>query len=136
MLTNILLIPFSLAGLAGFVGFFIKFKQFMKIRGYTGRTRAEVVAVKEEVVNVGKDETETYYSPIVTYRVDNVLYRKTFSQISEPAKQRIGSLIPIRYDRKNPSNFAPEKMTELFAQTFGLLFVGVGMVIFIANVLL
>lgn len=136
MISYIFAAIFAVISITGFIGFFIKFREFSKIRSYGGRTNAEVVGVKEEAVKVGKNETQIYYSPVIQYRAGGVLYRKTFSKISSLSKQKVGSLIPIRYDIKDPSNFDEEKMTELFLQTFGLLFVGVGMAVFIVNVLL
>ena len=136
MTTVIFLIIFGAISLIGFLGFLVKLKQFFKVNSYKGRTNAEIVAIKEEEVKIGKNESETYYSPIIKYSAGGVIYRKTYTFISDPAKQRIGSLIPIRYDTKNPSDIAPEKMTTLFAQTLGFLIMGVGMIIFISNVVL
>ncbi len=136
MLNYILLVPFALAGIAGFIGFFIKLRELNKVRAYGGRTDAEIVGVKEEVIKTGKNDSETYYSPVIQYRAGGVLYRKTFSKITSPVKQKTGDKIRIRYDLKDPSSFAEEKLTELTVQTAGLLVVGVGMFIFIKNVLL
>ncbi len=136
MINTFFLIIFVILEIVGLIGFFIKLREFIKVLGYKGRARAEVVAVAQDTVQVGKNQTETYYSPIITFRANNILYRKTFTYISEPAKQRIGSLISIRYDLKDPTKFAPEKMTSLFAQTFGFLFMCVGLMIIASNVLL
>lgn len=127
---------FGVIGIASLVGFFLKLRVFLKVRAYGGRTRAEVVGVKAEEISAGKNQTETYYSPIIQYRAGGILYRKNFSKISSLSKQKVGSLIPIRYDLKDPSNFESENMTELFLQTFGLLVASVGIFAFIANVII
>ena len=120
---------FGVIGIASLVGFFLKLRVFLKVR-------AEVVGVKAEEISAGKNQTETYYSPIIQYRAGGVLYRKNFSKISSLSKQKVGSLIPIRYDLKDPSNFECENMTELFLPTFGLLAASVGIFAFIANVII
>ncbi|MCD8089719.1 MAG: DUF3592 domain-containing protein [Clostridiales bacterium] len=136
MLNYILLIPFGLAGIAGFAGFFLKLRELNHVRSYGGRTDAEIVGVKEEVVNPGKEDSVVYYSPVIQYRAGGVLYRKTFSKITSPVKQKTGEKIRIRYDLKDPSSFAEEKLTDLIIQTIGLFVVGAGMFVFIKNVLL
>ncbi len=135
MINIVFLIIFVILEIIGVVGFVVKLREFLRVLGYKGRTRAQVVAVSEDTVQVGKNQTETYYSPIITFRANNVLYRKTYTYISEPAKQRIGSLIPIRYDIKDPTKFAPEKMTMLFAQLFGFLFMCVGLIIVFSSII-
>ncbi|MCD7905123.1 MAG: DUF3592 domain-containing protein [Clostridiales bacterium] len=136
MVDNILLIPFGLAGLAGFIGFFIKLKELLGVRSYGGRTDAEIIGVKEEIVNSGKTSETSYYSPVIQYRAAGTLYRKTYTKMTSPTKQKVGEKIRIRYDLKDPSLFAEEKLTELTLQTAGLLVVGVGMVLFIKNLLM
>lgn len=136
MISYIIAAVLGIIGIAGFIGFFVKLKDFLRVRSYGGRAHAEVVGIKEEVVEAGKNQSETYYSPVIQYRAGGVLYRKTFAKMSSLSKQRIGSLIPIRYDTKDPSNFENEKMTDMFLQTFGLLFLGVAMFILIFNVVL
>ncbi|MCD8159574.1 MAG: DUF3592 domain-containing protein [Clostridiales bacterium] len=134
MLDYILVIPFGLAGIAGFIGFFLKLRELLRVRAYGGRTDAEIVGVKEEIVNPGKSSETAYYSPVIQYRAGGTLYRKTYSKITSPVKQKTGEKIRIRYDLKEPSLFAEEKLTELALQTLGFLVLGVGMLYFIGHV--
>lgn len=136
MVDKIILAVFFILGVCSLIGFFVRLKTFLKIKGYKGRAKAEIVGIKEEPVKVGKNETETYFSPVVQYRAENMLYRKTFEGLSSRVKPQKGDIIPLRYDIKDPTVFAKEDMKDEFFQTFGLLVVGVGIFVFIANVLL
>lgn len=136
MVDKVILAVFLVLGFCAFFGFFVKLRDFLKIYGYRGRAKAEIVGVKEENIKVGKNETEVYYSPVVQYRAENMLYHKTFGKMSSPVKPKKGEIIAIRYNLKDPSVFAKEDLKEEFFQTFGLLVVGVGIFVFIGNVLL
>ncbi|MCD7854962.1 MAG: DUF3592 domain-containing protein [Clostridiales bacterium] len=134
MADKIILAVFFVLGLCALAGFFVKLKGFLKLQGYKGRAKAEIVGIKEDLVKVGKDETETYYTPVVQYRAENMLYRKTFSGAASPVKPQKGDTIPIRYNVSDPTFFAKENLRDEFVQTFGLLVVAVGIFYFIYSV--
>ncbi len=120
----------GLIGVFGWVMFFKKLMEFKKILAYGGRTNAEVAANKEEIIEAGSNSA-VYYSPVLEYRVNNVLYRSAYKRMSSPAKYKIGSTIRIRYDRNDPSKYENENLSDLFFQMAGMLVVGAGMFAFI-----